>query len=141
MTICQNQKLTLHCSGGKVIKVHYANYGRTSYHICPRGTLLTDDCEGHNTKKIVKRKCNGRRRCRLRATNAIYGNPCRGTTKYLEVKFSCVGKKWNIFQNNDNDNQIAFLENNYNMNYVRYSKLSRLLFLFRLLVGIVRVFI
>ncbi|XP_078315852.1 D-galactoside-specific lectin-like [Crassostrea virginica] len=90
MTICQNQKLTLHCSGGKVIKVHYANYGRTSYHICPRGTLLTDDCEGHNTKKIVKRKCNGRRRCRLRATNAIYGNPCRGTTKYLEVKFSCV---------------------------------------------------
>uniref|UniRef100_A0A8W8I737 SUEL-type lectin domain-containing protein n=2 Tax=Magallana TaxID=2171616 RepID=A0A8W8I737_MAGGI len=42
------------------------------------------------TKEIVKKRCNGRRKCTLTATNSIFGNPCHGTTKYLEVTFKCI---------------------------------------------------
>lgn len=94
-SICQNQELTLHCGHGRVIKIRHANYGRTNYYTCPRGNLHTDDCESSDTKKIVKSRCNGKRRCRLRATNSIFGNPCHGTTKYLEVTFTCDRKLYN----------------------------------------------
>ncbi|XP_011451344.3 D-galactoside-specific lectin [Magallana gigas] len=89
-SICQNQKLTLHCGHGRVIKIRHANYGRTNYFTCPRGNLHTDDCESSDTKEIVKKRCNGRRKCTLTATNSIFGNPCHGTTKYLEVTFKCI---------------------------------------------------
>ncbi|XP_062580891.1 uncharacterized protein LOC134242777 [Saccostrea cucullata] len=89
-SVCQNHKMSLKCWHGTVIKIHYANYGRTDYFTCPRGHLLTDDCVNERTKKIVKRRCNGRRRCKLKASSRVFGNSCRGTTKYLEVTFSCV---------------------------------------------------
>ncbi|XP_061173632.1 L-rhamnose-binding lectin CSL1-like [Saccostrea echinata] len=89
-SVCQNHKMNLKCWHGTVIKIHYANYGRTDYYTCPRGHLLTDDCVNKRTKKIAKRLCNGKRRCKLKASSRMFGNSCRGTTKYLEVTFSCV---------------------------------------------------
>lgn len=102
-SICQNQKLTLHCGHGRVIKIRHANYGRTNYFTCPRGNLHTDDCESSDTKEIVKKRCNGRRKCTLTATNSIFGNPCHGTTKYLEVTFKCIRKLYYDFTTKSGD--------------------------------------
>ena len=33
--------------------------------------------------------------CEIRASNAIFGDPCEGTFKYLEVRYSCeMGNFW-----------------------------------------------
>ena len=29
--------------------------------------------------------------CELPASNSVYGDPCVGTFKYLEVKYQCIG--------------------------------------------------
>ena len=39
---------------------------------------------------IVNGNCNGRRSCTIHANNGVFGDPCGGTYKYLEVSWTCV---------------------------------------------------
>uniref|UniRef100_A0A672HB18 SUEL-type lectin domain-containing protein n=1 Tax=Salarias fasciatus TaxID=181472 RepID=A0A672HB18_SALFA len=76
---------------GKVISVVKANYGRLDSKKCsrrrPGRQLRNVQCS--NPANQVSEQCNGKRRCSIRAVNSVFGDPCRGTYKYLEVDYVC----------------------------------------------------
>eukprot|EP00795_Rhopilema_esculentum_P014022 gene14022-4995_t len=41
------------------------------------------------TLQAVKRLCHGQPMCKLYAINRVYGDPCVGTYKYLQVTYHC----------------------------------------------------
>lgn len=88
--ICQNRRGSLRCPRRKRIKILYANYGRTQRRVCPHISINTTRCFSIRSTAIIRRACNGRSSCRLYAKNRIYGDPCWGTYKYIDVKYQCV---------------------------------------------------
>jgi len=46
-------------------------------------------CVSPTSSDIIRRRCQGRTSCRLRASNSVFGNPCRGVVKYIEIKYEC----------------------------------------------------
>ena len=46
-------------------------------------------CQAENVLDIVGAQCNHKEKCALRASNEVFGDPCPGTYKYLNVIFSC----------------------------------------------------
>lgn len=76
---------TVRCYRGKKINIIEANYGRlTGGQICP-GPIKTTYCGAARSQAKVRTVCQGKPQCVLQAKNSIYGDPCRGTKKYLEV--------------------------------------------------------
>ena len=84
--ICEGHSHEIHCfEGGKIFFIE-VNYGRsTGGHICP-GAIRTTNCRAAGSGAKVREKCEGRRHCSLQATNSVFGDPCPGTKKYLEVR-------------------------------------------------------
>ncbi|XP_011440004.3 uncharacterized protein [Magallana gigas] len=88
--VCEHESLTLRCSKGRVIRVFYSLYGRRNKRICAKGKpIKTTKCKAKNANKIAKKSCEGKQTCRLRASNKVYGDPCKGTFKYLTVIYGC----------------------------------------------------
>ncbi|CAH1802125.1 unnamed protein product [Owenia fusiformis] len=96
--ICEVKNNTVGCLAppGSTMHITYANYGRKDNTTCQH---VFDDKDYHfdtncqsekSTMKIVKALCEGKPSCHLRALNSIYGDPCPGVYKYLEVDFICV---------------------------------------------------
>ena len=44
-----------------------------------------------STMAKVKKACDGKTTCVLSSSNGVFGDPCRGTYKYLDVKYVCRG--------------------------------------------------
>jgi len=88
--ICEHKAATISCPVGTTIKIHNANYGRTSRNVCPHPAIRTTRCYSSTSQFLVRRSCNNKRSCRLLASHRVFGDPCYGTFKYLEVKYSCV---------------------------------------------------
>uniref|UniRef100_A0A672HAW2 SUEL-type lectin domain-containing protein n=1 Tax=Salarias fasciatus TaxID=181472 RepID=A0A672HAW2_SALFA len=88
---CEGKTAKLRCGAGRVISVVKANYGRLDGKKCSRGRSRAQlgNVRCKNPAKKVAQRCNGKRRCNLRASNSVFGDPCRGTYKYLEVDFVC----------------------------------------------------
>ena len=90
LRICEHRAQTIRCPSCKPkINIVSANYGRLiGGHICggPVRTVRTTNCGAAGSLDKVKRSCRGKRSCRLTASNGIYGDPCVGTYKYLEVR-------------------------------------------------------
>uniref|UniRef100_A0A672HAV1 SUEL-type lectin domain-containing protein n=1 Tax=Salarias fasciatus TaxID=181472 RepID=A0A672HAV1_SALFA len=85
---CEGSRAQLKC--GKVISVVKANYGRLDSKKCSRrrpGLRL------FSPTQVCILRCNGKRRCSIRAVNSVFGDPCRGTYKYLEVDYVCQGEQ------------------------------------------------
>lgn len=87
--ICENHSSTITCFGGKKIHILKAVYGRTNRHVCPSNAIKTTRCRSGRSYNIVRRKCNGKSSCWLKASNNVFGDPCVGTYKYLEVVHAC----------------------------------------------------
>ncbi|XP_035693203.1 L-rhamnose-binding lectin ELEL-1-like [Branchiostoma floridae] len=85
---CEHETMVLNCGGGEEIVVVAANYGRTSSCLCG-GSIKTLSCYAGNSLRIVRQDCNGKRACRVTASNDVFGDPCKGTRKYLEVSYYC----------------------------------------------------
>uniref|UniRef100_A0A8C7XR71 SUEL-type lectin domain-containing protein n=1 Tax=Oryzias sinensis TaxID=183150 RepID=A0A8C7XR71_9TELE len=78
---------------GKVIMVLSAFYGRQKRNVCnncPLAMSQNVNC-GHPTD-LVAEKCDGKKRCNIKAANSVFGDPCKGTHKYLEVTYVCICK-------------------------------------------------
>merc|ERR1712168_134128 len=89
-SICEHGKVNLKCRNG-LIQIVSANYGRTSRGICRKSfSMWNSNCRSHRSDFQVKKQCNKKRNCKLFASNSVFGDPCRGTYKYLEVRFRCV---------------------------------------------------
>ncbi|XP_038165118.1 rhamnose-binding lectin-like [Cyprinodon tularosa] len=89
--VCEGKGAKLLCGKGEGIYVSRATYGRRDQKTCstgrPEGQLKNTQCSSSSDK--VAKRCNGRRACKLRATNSVFGDPCVGTYKYLEVDYLC----------------------------------------------------
>ena len=78
------------CPSNKIINVESANYGRTDKGTCPHPHDYDDTCYSIYSFPVVSQHCNGQNSCSIGATNFNFGDPCKGTYKYLDVKFKCV---------------------------------------------------
>ncbi|XP_049610925.1 L-rhamnose-binding lectin SML-like [Syngnathus scovelli] len=88
---CEQSEAYLYCDPQTVIFVYGADYGRRDRVTCANKRHLK---EIENTNclhptDIVASRCNGKRSCRIAATNYLFGDPCVGTYKYLEVSYTC----------------------------------------------------
>ncbi|XP_060066268.1 L-rhamnose-binding lectin CSL3-like [Ylistrum balloti] len=88
-TTCENKTAYLKCRKGYTISIITARYGRTDHATCPSKKIRTTYCSSRESFGIVKRSCNGRKFCKVRVTNKVFGDPCRGTYKYLSVRYMC----------------------------------------------------
>ncbi|KAL9955724.1 hypothetical protein ACROYT_G037087 [Oculina patagonica] len=91
VTICEHDKDTISCPEGEVISVKYASYGRHDNHTCPDPRILTTNCDAGNSLSIVKAICDNQASCNLFSSNSVFGDPCVGIYKYLEVDYKCIG--------------------------------------------------
>ncbi|KAK2851957.1 hypothetical protein Q5P01_008233 [Channa striata] len=84
LVTCENSLGQLHC-------VYGADYGRRDQSTCsykrPAAQVQNVDCSSP-TEKVAK-SCNGKNSCTVRASNSVFGDPCAGTYKYLEVAYVC----------------------------------------------------
>ncbi|XP_077978165.1 uncharacterized protein LOC144433688 [Glandiceps talaboti] len=88
--VCEHQELNLQCSHGK-IHVVAANYGRTDDgETCPHSSITDLECRAETSVDVVTEACEGEESCSVRASNSVFGDPCVGTFKYLEVKYYCA---------------------------------------------------
>ncbi|XP_028438933.1 L-rhamnose-binding lectin SML-like isoform X2 [Perca flavescens] len=76
---------------GQVISVNGANYGRSDHTTCiyqrPLNQVQNISCSSPTPQ--VAASCNGKNGCTLAANNAVFGDPCVGTYKYLELAYTC----------------------------------------------------
>uniref|UniRef100_A0A8C6SIJ7 SUEL-type lectin domain-containing protein n=1 Tax=Neogobius melanostomus TaxID=47308 RepID=A0A8C6SIJ7_9GOBI len=84
---------TLKRYSGKVIRIHRADYGRSDRTTCSQGRpseqLQNVNCAASTTNDHVAQMCNGKSHCSVTASNSVFGDPCGGTYKYLQVSYSC----------------------------------------------------
>lgn len=86
LQLCEGSSHVIHCHGSKRIRIISADYGCvTGGHICG-GPIRTTNCGAARALSKVRRNCQGRWRCVLYAANSVFGDPCWGTKKYLEVR-------------------------------------------------------
>ena len=92
--------MILKCPSNFVLSVISANFGRTvKAGICPHQYMNNDNCYASKSLFIVKQKCGGKTLCSINAKRDIFGDPCPGIYKYLEVNFRCEPKEGNINHN------------------------------------------
>ncbi|XP_052791241.1 D-galactoside-specific lectin-like [Mya arenaria] len=89
--VCEDSTVYLSCPEGQQIAVYNANYGRTrNATICPHPQIKSLSCFSSGSFTIVKDSCNEQQECILNASNSVYGDPCVGTFKYLEIQYTCI---------------------------------------------------
>ncbi|XP_045072097.1 L-rhamnose-binding lectin CSL1 [Coregonus clupeaformis] len=88
---CEHSTSSLDCGKG-VIQVFHANYGRRDGSTCSAGRheLSNQNCLQPKTLDVVKQWCEGKSQCTV-GHDAVFGDPCYGTYKYLEVSYTCLG--------------------------------------------------
>uniref|UniRef100_A0A4W5QCE8 SUEL-type lectin domain-containing protein n=1 Tax=Hucho hucho TaxID=62062 RepID=A0A4W5QCE8_9TELE len=88
---CEYSTSSLDCGKG-VIKVFHANYGRRDDSTCSAGRheLSNQNCLQPKTLDVVKQWCEGKSQCTV-GLDPVFGDPCQGTYKYLEVSYTCLG--------------------------------------------------
>ncbi|KAM8754198.1 L-rhamnose-binding lectin SML-like isoform 1-T3 [Acanthopagrus schlegelii] len=88
---CEHSLAFLQCDEGQVIFVLGADYGRHDSSTCsinrPADQLQNTHCSSPTAK--VAESCNGKSSCSVKASNSVFGDPCVGTYKYLEVAYRC----------------------------------------------------
>eukprot|EP00058_Branchiostoma_floridae_P026175 XP_002611665.1 hypothetical protein BRAFLDRAFT_117103 [Branchiostoma floridae] len=76
------------CPDGQQIRVVSASYGRTDETVCG-GPVHTTRCSSRTSLTVMKKVCDNRQSCVVSAENSVFGDPCVGTFKYLEVAYAC----------------------------------------------------
>uniref|UniRef100_A0A1I8HJQ1 SUEL-type lectin domain-containing protein n=1 Tax=Macrostomum lignano TaxID=282301 RepID=A0A1I8HJQ1_9PLAT len=88
---CEHSVGTFACPKGYTVSIQQAMYGRQSTKFCPRGRLSArTNCAAKKALAIAKSRCRGRQSCQVPARNSIFGDPCPGTFKYLQISYRCV---------------------------------------------------
>jgi len=94
LNICEGGESQLSCPEGSVVNIQEASFGRLSSEICQKGVyeLPKGGCRANNSLSLARAKCNNHQSCSLSAFPSLFGNPCPGTSKYLNVIYSCQPK-------------------------------------------------
>ncbi|KAK9512857.1 hypothetical protein O3M35_001182 [Rhynocoris fuscipes] len=88
--VCEHETLVLSCQKGYTIDIREAIYGKTNPLYCTQEGNTMNHCSAGNALDIVKFQCNRKETCTLRASNQVFGDPCVGTIKYLDVTYECI---------------------------------------------------
>uniref|UniRef100_A0A8C9X9P8 SUEL-type lectin domain-containing protein n=1 Tax=Sander lucioperca TaxID=283035 RepID=A0A8C9X9P8_SANLU len=80
-----------------VIFVYGADYGRRDQTTCiyqrPPNQVQNIYCSSlFSLMSLCIHSCNGKNNCTIAASNSVFGDPCVGTYKYLEVASTCYCK-------------------------------------------------
>eukprot|EP00112_Aurelia_sp_Birch-Aquarium-sp1_P001384 Seg1147.11 transcript_id=Seg1147.11/GoldUCD/mRNA.D3Y31 product=Hemicentin-1 protein_id=Seg1147.11/GoldUCD/D3Y31 len=88
--VCEYGYIHLTCGTGR-INIRYAMYGRLSRSFCYHWLSIwrSSNCRAATSYSKVRAACQNKKACRVYASNKVFGEPCRGTRKYLEIKYSC----------------------------------------------------
>ncbi|KAI8485101.1 hypothetical protein Bbelb_372070 [Branchiostoma belcheri] len=87
---CEHQTMEITCDGG-IIEIVRASYGRSDWTTCAEGQPChTIECDADSSMDILQEQCNGRESCSVDASNSVFGDPCFGTFKYLDVGWNCL---------------------------------------------------
>ncbi|XP_029291803.1 LOW QUALITY PROTEIN: uncharacterized protein LOC115011016 [Cottoperca gobio] len=89
---CEHSFASLQCDEGNLIFVIGAHYGRHDRTTCisqrPESQIQNIDCSRQQASKVFE-SCDGKNGCVIKASNSVFGDPCYGTFKYLEVAYIC----------------------------------------------------
>ena len=88
--ICENEPGTIRCEGTALLSILYANYGRTSSDICLHPQIGNTNCRASNSLSVITDLCQDETTCTITPSNSMFGDPCGGVFKYLEVRYDCV---------------------------------------------------
>ena len=76
------------CFGGS-IHILSATFGRQEKNICSGyGNTRNTNCVT-SAIDVIRFDCENTKFCTISAQPGKYGDPCRGTSKYLKVKYIC----------------------------------------------------
>ncbi|XP_077445183.1 L-rhamnose-binding lectin SML-like [Stigmatopora argus] len=92
VVVCENSESFLYCEEGQRIFILGADYGRRDRNKCSfkRAPHEMENTECTRPTNIVATECNNKDKCGIKANNALYGDPCKGIYKYLEVAYTCL---------------------------------------------------
>ncbi|XP_076813865.1 L-rhamnose-binding lectin CSL3-like [Clavelina lepadiformis] len=86
---CEHQTpVRVSCPAHYVIDVQDAFYGRLEKDRC--GWNKNDHCKAGNSLTIIKKNCQNKNSCVLKAHNSVFGDPCHGVVKYIKLVYQCV---------------------------------------------------
>ncbi|XP_067255433.1 L-rhamnose-binding lectin CSL3-like [Chanodichthys erythropterus] len=85
---CQGKIAVLQCDEGGIHIIN-ANYGRTDAKTCMSNLMIDTSCFQISSHYIMSIRCDGTSRCAVPAGNAVFGDPCPDSYKYLDVSYEC----------------------------------------------------
>ena len=93
---CEGNQLKLSCDVGLKINLIRANFGRFSISICnDHGNLdWSVNCMSRRSFRVMQEACANRRSCTMPASSGYFGDPCPGTSKYLEAHYQCLPESY-----------------------------------------------
>ena len=88
---CEDSTLNITCGQDLYLDVIRANYGRFSITICNDhgNTDWKVDCQAGRTLRAMQARCSNQHDCIVPVQSSIFGDPCPGTFKYIEVHYAC----------------------------------------------------
>ncbi|VDI00132.1 Hypothetical predicted protein, partial [Mytilus galloprovincialis] len=87
--LCENQDSPkLVCPPTTIIQIKDAIYGRTVRSVCSTSNHFQSTSCNVTVTSILVSNCSNLQTCLPNALNNIYGDPCHGTYKYLNVTYS-----------------------------------------------------
>ncbi|XP_022108975.1 uncharacterized protein LOC110989137 [Acanthaster planci] len=88
---CESEVLRIDCGPGKYIDIVEAVYGRNEdFEKCPTQAQPKGECSAPSAMSALVAKCQGREDCSVDVTSEVFGDPCYGVSKYLEVDLQCT---------------------------------------------------
>lgn len=93
---CEDTTLNITCGQDLYLDVIRANYGRFSITICNDhgNTEWKVDCQAGRTLRAMQARCSNKNQCIVPVQSSIFGDPCPGTYKYIEVHYACRKGKY-----------------------------------------------
>ena len=86
----ENSSATITCPAGTVIsQITFASYG-TPTGSC--GSFSPSSCNATTSISLVSGLCLGKASCTVSASNQVFGDPCVGTYKQLDIQATCNGQ-------------------------------------------------
>jgi len=64
------------------------------YYRCQHDYVSDTECSTNQSK--INEECNCKSYCVIEASNAVFGDPCLNTYKYVNVTYMCVPKKGKV---------------------------------------------